>query len=156
MEKLNYEEGTAFLIPRKDGSFTRGVIARHSPNGGTVFCYFFGPSVSQNNIQDFEGLNVQDAILSARVGNLGLTEGHWPIVGKLPNWDRSQWPMTQAIRRDPLNVAKPILVTYSNNDPKELIKEESLDFLTEEQSNLPEDGLAGQQFIEEVLEKIDL
>jgi hypothetical protein len=49
-------------------------------------------------------------------GELGLVNGEWTLHGKLPNWNRAEWPMPDFVVRDPLGFRKPALVRYSDTD----------------------------------------
>jgi hypothetical protein len=50
-------------------------------------------------------------------GELGLLNGEWTLHGKVPNWNRSEWPKPDFVTRDPLGFTKPVLVRYSDTDP---------------------------------------
>ena len=79
--KLTYLEGSAFLVPLPSGGYARGVVARTAPKGKILLGYFFGPPLDQGADPRLESLNAKDAILCVRFGDLGLIEGHWPILG---------------------------------------------------------------------------
>ena len=139
-----------FLVPLKDGGFARGVVARTSPDGKLLLGYFFGPRLAAQTEASLSGLDKDNAVLSLRFGDLALAKGVWPVIGKLPDWDPAKWPMPDAVRRDPLGRAKPILIRYDNNDPSRVVREEALD----NDNGLPADGLAGYGFVEAKLSKI--
>ncbi len=95
--KLNYEEGTCFALPLHDGGWARGVVARRSQRGVT-FGYFFGPRLSSVDDAKVDDLNPAEAVLLGQFGDLGLLEGAWPILGRVPGWNRDEWPMPPFIR----------------------------------------------------------
>lgn len=84
-----------------------------------------------------------------RFGDLGLIEKIWPIVGRIEKWDRTDWPMMDAIKRDVLGIPKPVLVRYDDDDPSRVVAQAVLD----KDLPLPTDGLAGYGFVEAVLSK---
>ena len=148
--KPSYPNSSVFLVPLKDGGFARGVVARTAPDGKLLLGYFFGPRLASQAEADMSGLEPSNAILSLRFGDLGLLKGLWPIVGKLHEWNPAEWPMPNAIRRDPLGKLKPVLVRYDENDPSKRLGEQVL----ENDIDLPTDGLAGYGFIEAKLTKL--
>jgi len=148
--KPSYPNSSVFLVPLKDGGFARGVVARTAPDGKLLLGYFFGPRLASQAEADLSGLEPGNAILSLRFGDLGLLKGLWPVVGKLPEWNSTQWPMPHAVRRDPLGKLKPVLVRYDENDPSKRLTEEVL----ENDIDLPADGLAGYGFVEAKLTKL--
>ncbi len=125
--KLPYSEGSAFFVPLPDGGSARGVVARMAPKGKILLGYFFGPRLDQGADPALEHLNAKDAILCVRFGDLGLIDGHWPILGNLPVWKRSEWPMPDFVRRDPLGRLKPKLVKYADDDPGQPTSEHPID-----------------------------
>ena len=107
---LPYSEGSTFFIPLRNGGYARGVVARASPDGKGVMGYFFGPRLSSTGRVAWDDLDPANAILRIRFGDLGLINGEWPICGEIPNWNRSEWPMPDFVRRDPLARLKPSAV----------------------------------------------
>jgi hypothetical protein len=134
----------------KNGGFARGVVARTAPDGKLLLGYFFGPRLTSQAEADVSDIEPSKAILSLRFGDLGLVKGLWPVVGRLPDWNPAQWPMPNAVRRDLLGKAKPILVRYDDNDPSKILSEEAL----ENDIDLPAEGLAGYGFVEAKLSKL--
>ena len=139
-----------FLVPLKNGSHARGVVARATASGKVLLGYFFGPPVASNDVVQFDDLKAANALLRARFGDLGLINGEWPIKGIVPNWNRSEWPMPDFVRRDPLGWLKPILVRYSDTDPTRVVSETPVD----EESGLETDSLSGYKAIEIKLNKL--
>lgn len=148
--KLPYLEGSAFLVPLPSGGYGRGLIARAAPKGKILLGYFFGPRLEQMAEPSFDRLETSDAILRVRFGDLGLIEGHWPIVGNVPNWKRSEWPMPDFVRRDPLGKLKPKLVRYADDDPSQPIGEHPVD----DDAGLATDSLSGYRAIEAKLDRL--
>jgi immunity protein 26 of polymorphic toxin system len=112
--------------------------------------YFFGPRLASTSEIDLSDLEAKNAVLCARFGDLGLLKGVWPIVGKLPDWNPTEWPMIVTVRRDPLGKRKPVLIAYDDSDPSKILSEEKL----ENDNDLPADGLAGYGFVEAKLTKL--
>jgi hypothetical protein len=148
--KLPYTEGTVFLVPLKNGGHARGVVARATAKGKVLLGYFFGPPVASNDVVQFDDLKAANALLRARFGDLGLINGEWSIKGTVPNWNRSEWPMPDFVRRDPLSRLKPILVRYSDTDPMHVITE----IPVEDDIGLETDALSGYRAIEIKLNKL--
>jgi hypothetical protein len=98
-----YGEGDWFGIPLRTGGFGLGLIARAS-SSGILLGYFFGPRSWQQPTKDGStGLTKEDAVLTARFGDLNLKQGEWPIIGKDTNWDRDKWPVPIFIRPEQLS-----------------------------------------------------
>jgi Immunity protein 26 len=149
MKKLPYSEGSIFLVPLEGGGYARGVVARSAPKGKILLGYFFGPRVEGESDMPFDSLDAADSVLRLLFGDLGLIKNEWPVIGSIPNWDRTKWPMIETIRRDALGRLKPMLVRYADDDPSKVIAEEVL----ENDRDLPTSGLAGSGFVEVVLSK---
>lgn len=146
---LPYREGSAFLVPLRTGGYARGIVARCTAKGKVLLGCFFGPRLESPGdimLDDFEPAH---AILCVRFGDLGLLNGQWPIVGKLPDWDRSRWPMPDFVRRDDLS-RKAWLVRYSDDDPSLIEEEHPTGF----DSKLERDSVYGYGAVEIVLTKL--
>jgi hypothetical protein len=146
---LQYSEGSVFLIPLRNGGYARGVVARAGSKGKVLFGYFFGPRIESIGAIALDGLNPTDAVLRIRFGDLGLINGAWPILGNIPNWNRTEWPMPEFVRRDPLS-GKAWLVRRSDTNPGRIDSERSIDF----ECQLQVDALAGYGAVEIKLTKI--
>lgn len=150
MKKLPYSEGSVFLIPLRKGGYARGVIARASPKGKALLGYFFGPRLPSADQAIIDDLNPGDAILRVIFGDLGFINGEWTILGKVPNWDRTEWPMPDFVRRDPVGRRKSVLVRYSDSDPMQIEAE----FPIEDDSGLAVDSAYGYGAVEIALTKL--
>jgi hypothetical protein len=150
MVKVSYSEGSVFLVPLRDGGFARGVVARIAPKGKILFGYFFGPRVELSTTEMPNDLDPGKAVLRIRFGDLGLVNGEWVIVGMVPNWSRSEWPMPDFVRRDPLGKMKPRLVRYSDDDPSQTAAQHIID----DDSGLTTDSLSGYGAVELKLNKL--
>jgi len=119
MKKLPYTEGSVFLVPLETGGYARGVVARSTKKGKVIFGYFFGPRLASSDNVTWDDLDPASAILRIRFGDLGLINHTWPILGKIANWNRENWPMPDfVIRNDDMPVRlKPQLVRYADDDP---------------------------------------
>ena len=148
--KLPYGEGSVFLIPLRSGGYGRGVVARATPKGKGLLGYFFGPRVASAENASFDDLDPRSAVLRVIFGDLGLINGEWSIRGTVPNWDRSQWPMPDFVRRDPLGRRKPMLVRYSDADPMRVEAE----FPIDDDSGLATDSAYGYGAVEIELTKL--
>jgi Immunity protein 26 len=149
MKRLPYSEGSVFLVPLEGGGYARGVVARYAPKGKILLGYFFGPRIEPDSDMHLDSLDAEDSVLRLLFGDLGLIKNEWPIIGNIPNWDPTKWPMIETIRRDALGQLRPVLVRYADDDPSKVIAEEVL----ENDRDLPTTGLAGYGFVEAVLSK---
>jgi hypothetical protein len=144
--KLPYREGTWFAVPLRRGGFAVAVVARAKRGG--LLCYFFGPRRdSVPTLTELENLKPLDAICRLRVGDLGLLEAKWPIIGQAKSWNRSDWPMPVFIRREPVLLirgeargGRAWRVYYSDADPNVVVREEPQ---ASAEIDLPADGLFG-------------
>ncbi len=122
--KINYKEGQCVAIPLRAGGFARGVVARMDGKG-RVFGYFFGPKyLSIDDVEDCASLKSQDAVLVGRFGDPGILNHEWPVIGEIPNWDKSSWPMPALIRIDELE--KRAWLSYYDEHDFSLIREEEV------------------------------
>lgn len=151
MKRLPYSEGTWFAVPLRTGGYATGVVARMAPQGKIVLAYFFGPRRDAvPALPEIEGLRATDAIKCVRLGDLGMVNGEWPIVGTSSAWARIDWLMPSFFRRDPLS--KHVwLVRYSDSDPSR-VEQEIL--VSEDVADLEEDSLCGYGSVEIKLTKL--
>jgi len=147
---LPYKEGTVFFVPLRNGGYARGVVARASSEGKVLLGYFFGPRLTSADATSLEDLDPTKAILRVRFGDLGLINGEWPIRGRIPGWNRAQWPMPDFVRKDPLGRKKPVLVRYSNADPTRVETETP----TTDDAGLGADSMSGYGSVEIKLTKL--
>jgi Immunity protein 26 len=146
MKRLPYSEGSIFLVPLRDGGYARGVVARSTRQGIVLLGYFFGPKFEAADDATLTDLSPREAILRVRFGDLRLIKGEWPVIGRVANWDRTQWPMPDFIRRDPYR-EQAWLIRYADDDPGEVVEEQSIEF----ESQLEPDLLRGWGVLEELL-----
>lgn len=147
---LPYSEGTVFLVPLRKGGYARGVVARAGREGKVLLGYFFGPRLQTADAAEFGDLDPANALLRVRFGDLGLINGEWPIRGRMSDWNRSQWPIPDFVRIDPLGRKKPVLVRYSDIDPVQI---ETETFITDS-TRLGADLMSGYGAVEIRLTKI--
>lgn len=149
-KRLPYQEGDWIAVPLRNGGYALGLVGRMDGQGGIVG-YFFGPRQREvPHLTDAHGLAPIDAILIRRFGDLELIRGNWPILGRLPGWDRNVWPLP-SFGRIALDNSWATRVEYD---------ETTLDFVREvpvsleEAQQLPEDGLSGAGAVEIRLTKL--
>jgi hypothetical protein len=146
--KVAYREGDWFAVPLREGGYAVGVVARANPKAA-LLGYFFGPRRDDvPTIEDVADLEAADAVLVGKFGHLGITGGTWPIVGRLDDWDRDEWPMPVFVRYEELT-GRSFRVFYDDNDPNKVLREEQLAPGADKQG--PMDGLMGAGFAEKVL-----
>jgi hypothetical protein len=147
-----YSEGTVFLVPLKNGGYCRGVVARTGPEGQVLFGYFFGPRLISAGNAERGDLEPSQAILRARFGDLGLINSEWQILGSVPQWRRTQWPIPDFVRRDLLGRKKPVRVRYADDNPSRIESETPVQ--EEEVAGLAADSMSGYGAIEIKLTKL--
>jgi len=148
--KRPYSEGSVFLVPLRNGEYARGIVARAPLRAGKILLgYFFGPGVKSAHAVAYDDLEPDRAILRVRFGDLGLINGSWSVLGILPNWQRSNWPFPDFVRRE-LFTNRAYLVHYVDADPRKREFEKPVDPGCE----LPEDGLWGSGAVEIRLTKL--
>ncbi|MBV8770018.1 MAG: immunity 26/phosphotriesterase HocA family protein [Hyphomicrobiales bacterium] len=142
--KLPYFEGSVFCLPLRDTGFARGVVARATKRGKVLFAYFFGPRLRSKEVVKLDDLHPENAIFCSKFGDLGLINGEWTMHGKVPEWNRAEWPMPDFVTRDPLGFLKPRLVRYSDID---LFRTEAAYWIDDDRG-LPTDSVAGSGAVE--------
>jgi hypothetical protein len=127
MKKVSYQEGDVFCLPLRNSGFCLGVIARISKDRKILLGYFWRdrlascPLVGQVPV-----LRPPDAIKIVRFGALSLRNGEWVVVGRIPDWNRIDWPMPKFVRHEDFS-KRAFLVTYADNDPSQRVSEERCD-----------------------------
>jgi len=97
--KVNYVQGTCFLVPLRGGGYARGVVARLNGKG-LVFGYFFGPKLDSPKEATIRGLDPCKAAFVCEFGDLSLINEEWVQLGQVENWKTDDWPMPPLIRVD--------------------------------------------------------
>ena len=116
-----------------------------------ILAYFFGPRRKQvPALDELSVLQPHDAIRIWRVGNPGLVDKAWPIIGDLPAWDRAKWLTPQFMRKVELGRTA-WCVTRSDDDPSKVLKEERIPYGT---SGMEIDTFYGQRAAELALSHI--
>ncbi len=147
-DSVPYREGDLFAVPLDGGGYGVGLVARANRDG-VVAGYFFGDRFAQPpDPDDLAAVGPKDAILIKSFGDLGLVRGEWPVIGQLPGWRREDWPMPAFGRQEPLT-GRFLRVEYSDDDPNASPREVQIS--QAEFDDLPEDGLAGFEFIQKRL-----
>lgn len=150
MKRLPYSEGTWFGVPLRTEGYAVGLVARMAPKGRIILAYFLGPRRSAiPSLSETKDLCATDAINVFRLGDLGIMNGEWPIIGASSGWAREDWPMPSFFRQDPLS-KRVYLVRYSDSDPSQ-IEQEYL--VTDVSGSLEEDKLCGYGSVEIILTK---
>ena len=148
---MNYSEGTWFAVPLRSGGFGLGVVARATAEGGVILAYLFGPRrATIPTLADATRLDPLMAVKVARIGDLNLITGAWPIIGQSPTWHRGIWSTPTFIRSDELS-RRAWKVRYADDDPNQVIAEEPVAFGT---ATLDRDVVFGAGAVELVLAKL--
>jgi hypothetical protein len=151
MRKLRYKEGDVFAVPLEGGGFCLGVVARMPRGGKLLLGYFFGPRLDRvPGADEVPKLRPGKAAKVVIFGDLFLMKGRWPVVSRIKDWNRSDWPMPKFVRREELS-KRAFLVTYCEDDPTIVVSEERCDFNI---SGFEIDSVWGAGFAEAVLAKV--
>ena len=148
VRRTSVVEGLWFAVPLRGGGYGAGLVARVN-RGGVLLGYFFGPK--RQDVPTLDAVAVlrpDDAVLVQRFGHLGLEQGTWPALGKLPDWDRTVWPMPVFVRFEELS-GRSLHVYYDDDDPNRIIRETQVAPGTAEHG--PRDGLFTAGAAEKVL-----
>jgi Immunity protein 26 len=146
---IQYEEGDLFAVPLRQGGFGLCLVARKSADGITVG-YFFGPRFEKPpSLRDLSTLEQNKAYLVARFGDLGIIDGTWMPIGRLPAFNRVGWPVPIFGRTDALE-EEGWKVFY--DDDGTFVGEESISVRAAKA--LPVSDLFGSGAIEIVLSKL--
>ena len=122
-----------------------------APKGKIILAYFFGPRREDiPGLLDVEGLQAKDAMKCLRVGDLGLINGEWRVIGNSINWEQHLWPTPLFIKRDELS-KRAWCVTYSDTDPSMREREVTVRY---DSSELEENALYGYGAVELLLTKL--
>ncbi|WP_376707029.1 Imm26 family immunity protein [Bradyrhizobium agreste] len=136
-------------MPLRHGGFARGVVARMPRRGRVVLGYFFGPRLETPASATLDDLHPNLAVARIRFGDLGLIQGRWLVIGKMPNWHRADWPIPDFVRRDPIS-RKAWLVRY--HEPLRSVSEPLSDY--DDLQLLESDGLYGAGAAEAKISKL--
>jgi hypothetical protein len=146
--KLPYSEGDVFGVPLDGKRYALGVVGRVGKGGRVVLGYFFGRvTEGQPTAEDCESLRPEDAVRVVRFGDLHLMDRRWPVVSRIANWDRREWPMAKFVRNEP-GSNRVFLVRYSDTNPLVRIAEQEV---RDNSNNYETDSLFGALAIELVL-----
>ena len=122
-----------------------------APNGRVVLAYLFGPKRDAVPLlADVARLQPKEAVKCLRIGDLGLINGEWPILGDLPHWDRPAWSMPSFARRDTLS-QRAWRSVYSDSDPSKLEQEKPMPY---DADDLERDALYGAGAVELMMTKL--
>lgn len=146
-KQLALSEGNVFLVPLSVG-FAVGVLVRFDGRG-RAYGVFFAPRRASKEEVVISELKPEDGCLRFRFGDHGLYTGRWPVIGRIPLWNREQWALPKFWRShddinlcyiteydDKLDVCSEIVGTKSDADA------------------LPYDAQYGSAIIESKLEKL--
>lgn len=115
MKKINYNLGTIFSLPLKDGGFGVGIVAKVSKNKKGIILSYFSNKRFDNIPTLKEVQDLTDFPYAWRIGDLSLINEDWNIVGQKDNFKSEDWPMPLFIRKDPFS-NKAWEVKYKEDD----------------------------------------
>ncbi len=150
--KINYSEGDCISVPLLNREFARGVIARMDGRG-CIFGYFFPPSIEDShNVKIDDFLSPGNNILLARVGDLGLLNSEWKVIGRIPDFRREVWKLPAGLRWDEGDSEG--VECIFDEDTLETISEKPISIVGLDLTKELKDGLMGYGFLEIRLTKL--
>jgi hypothetical protein len=134
-------------VPLGEAGFGLGLVARRDRRG--IVLGYFAPVRFPRlpSLEAAAGAWSGQWVLVTLFGDLGLLDGTWSVVGKLPGWRRDEWPMPAFGHRDLLTGGY-LRITYSEDGGQEVDRRP---ISVEEFETLPDDGLAGSGYVETLL-----
>lgn len=130
MKFLGYAEGSWFALPLRTSGFAVGVVARMMPRGRVLCVYLFGPRRdSIPRLDELKGYRSEQALKCWRIGDLGLINGAWTVIGKHSTWCRELWPVPPFVRRSEL-ATRAWRVTISDTNPNQVEREDPIPYDT--------------------------
>jgi hypothetical protein len=144
-----FKEGELFHVPIA-GKYILALVTR--VNNGIPLGFFYDTLYDQIPLlSDILAVNFQKPILIAKFGSQGFKDGTWGLIGILPNYKRSDFPMPVFFHHTlPF---KPVLVFF-DDDMNELRREAIEESKVANYKNYPTIGLGGSLYIEKKLTKI--
>jgi hypothetical protein len=143
--KTKIDAGAVIAVPVKE-YFVIGLITRKRKNI-IILCEFFFKANDLNI--DFE--NIYKCKYEKHVfmtGVLGFKTEGWIVIGNLPNWSQSEWPIPDFFRHTEPSVPK--LISYNDN-LDEIYSRETLKI---NKKLYPSDGLYGVALVQSILERL--
>jgi Immunity protein 26 len=142
------DNGDLFIVLQGERRIALGLIARGGKKAGKLGYFFrielYDDAKDKANLK----LDPEQAIWIQMFGDLHILRGKWPIVGKLNDFNRDDWPMPVFAHRDDL-IDVDYIRTY-NEDSLEHINTWRADEVPAyvDTSVIADDGDAGAGFVE--------
>jgi Immunity protein 26 len=139
------QEGDWFAVPLDSGGYALGLAARVDPRG-IVLGYFVGPRrVDLPAPEQLTSFSADDAFEVCFFADTSLRNGRWPLLGRIPGWDRTRWPLPAFGRRSIISDHS-WRVEFDEGDLSDSVREVPIS--VEECKGLPPDGLSGDRAME--------
>jgi Immunity protein 26 len=152
--KQQYEEGDCFKVNLPKNKSAIGLVARgNSKKGGMLAYFYLDEFVNENLDESIDNLKASDSIAIWKVGDLGMINGEWKVIGKRSKWDRNDFPMPKCVREDVFQPGWGWIVQYSEDDMLESTSETRIE-LKENMEDFIRDGILGYGLAEELLSDI--
>lgn len=152
--KFLISEGDCFLVPLGMDEYALGLVARRRSRQirSTIYACFFN-KILHHEPEAYELLSLDnEVVLRCRLGDGYIRTGEWPLIGRLPGWERSNWVMPDFGRMDILNSRLCWQVSYSDEDPAKVVAENSVD--CKSIKGLPSDCLMGELAVVAALRRL--
>jgi hypothetical protein len=142
------KEGDIISLPVEE-KYAIGLITRIDEDN-TPLGYFYEQLFNEPVIS-FDKLNFHEPILIKRFGSQGFNDNTWKILGCLPNFKRSDFPVPVFFTHT--KPFKPELVYFDDN-MNEIKRHTIEESEAEKYKDNPKTGLGGSGFIEKILRRI--
>jgi hypothetical protein len=152
--KIRFGEGDLFGVPLTTGGFAAGLVARRD-SAGLTFGYFFGPRRnSMPSIGEFGELSAAAAVYVRIFGHYPLIAGVWPLIGRMENWHRDEFPLPAFCRSPPKGHEQDGCLLVWHDDSNFLYPVRRARVTREECERFPADGVCGYATVAEELDCI--
>lgn len=153
---IKYSEGQWFAIPLRSGGYAIGIIVRGNYKTKGGLGYFFGPRYDHlPSIVETAPKNKDNFIFIGWFGDLGITNGEWPLIEAEKPFKREEWPVPKFYRIPSLSPGKAVVVEYDQNDQRILHPiREYLVPLSQDILKFPKNTSYGYEAVEIELDKL--
>jgi len=120
----NYKEGDLFALPISPTGYAIGLVARSNPRNSAIIASFFWLRFDHvPYLAELKSIKPTDSIRILQIGDLGIINREWKVIGQIPGWERSEWTIPAFVRSEPIS-NRLWRVVYSDDDPSVVVSEE--------------------------------
>lgn len=147
-------KGVVFALPVTQG-WALGVSMRNARKSPALFlgCYFPFVFPRAPELAELPEFTLEDSIYISRTSALKISTGEWKSVARIADWSDSEWPMPRFHIRPRVEGGRWMAEVFDEDDCERPIRREVIDDPTVAIA-LPEEGLAGNVYVEQRLSKL--